>query len=69
VLDLVRAALPAVLNTVRLLPSIESPTVRDFVASDEHVEGVVQWIAVGPVRPPSSTRRRLRFLSMGSGTE
>jgi 2-keto-4-pentenoate hydratase/2-oxohepta-3-ene-1,7-dioic acid hydratase in catechol pathway len=54
VLDLVRAGLPAALeagtaaldgpavpvDAVRLLPPLEAPTVRDFVAFEEHVEGV-----------------------------
>ncbi|MCZ2828827.1 fumarylacetoacetate hydrolase family protein [Modestobacter sp. VKM Ac-2986] len=54
VLDLVRAGLPAALAAgataltgpsvpladVRLLPPLEAPTVRDFVAFEEHVEGV-----------------------------
>jgi 2-keto-4-pentenoate hydratase/2-oxohepta-3-ene-1,7-dioic acid hydratase in catechol pathway len=54
VLDLVRAGLPAALEVgaaalssravpldgVRLLPPLEPPTVRDFVAFEEHVEGV-----------------------------
>ena len=54
VLDLVRAGLPAELDAglseqsappvpverVRLLPPLEPPTVRDFVAFEEHVEGV-----------------------------
>jgi 2-keto-4-pentenoate hydratase/2-oxohepta-3-ene-1,7-dioic acid hydratase in catechol pathway len=54
VLDLVRAGLPAALQAgaaaltgpsvpladVRLLPPLEAPTVRDFVAFEEHVEGV-----------------------------
>ena len=54
VLDLVRAGLPAALEaaaealrgpavpvgSVRLLPPLEAPTVRDFVAFEEHVEGV-----------------------------
>jgi 2-keto-4-pentenoate hydratase/2-oxohepta-3-ene-1,7-dioic acid hydratase in catechol pathway len=54
VLDLVRAGLPAALEAgaaaltgpavpladVRLLPPLEAPTVRDFVAFEEHVEGV-----------------------------
>jgi 2-keto-4-pentenoate hydratase/2-oxohepta-3-ene-1,7-dioic acid hydratase in catechol pathway len=54
VLDLVRAGLPAALDAglsaqsappvpigrVRLLPPLEPPTVRDFVAFEEHVEGV-----------------------------
>ena len=54
VLDLVRSGLPAALEAglsaqstapvpverVRLLPPIEPPTVRDFVAFEEHVEGV-----------------------------
>ncbi len=53
-LDLVRAGLPAALETgaaaldgpavpvesVRLLPPLQAPTVRDFVAFEEHVEGV-----------------------------
>src|SRR5206468_12532809 len=54
VLDLVRAGLPVALETgaaaldgpavpvdsVRLLPPLQAPTVRDFVAFEEHVEGV-----------------------------
>ena len=54
VLGLVRAGLPAALEAgraaarepavpldeVRLLPPLEAPTVRDFVAFEEHVEGV-----------------------------
>jgi 2-keto-4-pentenoate hydratase/2-oxohepta-3-ene-1,7-dioic acid hydratase in catechol pathway len=54
VLDLVRAGLPAALEAgtaaldgpavpleaVRLLPPLQPPTVRDFVAFEEHVEGV-----------------------------
>lgn len=54
VLDLVRAGLPAAqeagrralagpavpLAAVRLLPPLEAPTVRDFVAFEEHVEGM-----------------------------
>jgi len=54
VLDLIRAGLPAALAAgqealarqpvrvadVRLLPPLEPPTVRDFVAFEEHVEGV-----------------------------
>jgi 2-keto-4-pentenoate hydratase/2-oxohepta-3-ene-1,7-dioic acid hydratase in catechol pathway len=54
VLDLVRAGLPAALEagaaalsgpavpleSVRLLPPLTAPTVRDFVAFEEHVEGV-----------------------------
>ncbi|NEM08188.1 fumarylacetoacetate hydrolase family protein [Geodermatophilus normandii] len=55
VLDLVRAGLPAALeagaealrgpavplDAVRLLPPLQAPTVRDFVAFEEHVEGIV----------------------------
>jgi 2-keto-4-pentenoate hydratase/2-oxohepta-3-ene-1,7-dioic acid hydratase in catechol pathway len=54
VLDLVRSGLPAALEAgqqalslpavplaeVRLLPPLAAPTVRDFVAFEEHVEGV-----------------------------
>jgi 2-keto-4-pentenoate hydratase/2-oxohepta-3-ene-1,7-dioic acid hydratase in catechol pathway len=54
VLDLVRAGLPAALEAgtaalsappvpveeVRLLPPLQPPTLRDFVAFEEHVEGV-----------------------------
>ncbi|MGY1618008.1 fumarylacetoacetate hydrolase family protein [Geodermatophilus sp. SYSU D00691] len=54
VLDLVRAGLPVALDAgtaafsappvpvdeVRLLPPLQAPTVRDFVAFEEHVEGV-----------------------------
>jgi 2-keto-4-pentenoate hydratase/2-oxohepta-3-ene-1,7-dioic acid hydratase in catechol pathway len=55
ILDLVRAGLPAALEagaaaldgpavpleTVRLLPPLTPPTVRDFVTFEEHVEGMV----------------------------
>ncbi|MCZ2839522.1 fumarylacetoacetate hydrolase family protein [Modestobacter sp. VKM Ac-2985] len=61
VLDLVRAGLPAALEAgaaaldgpsvaladVRLLPPLEAPTVRDFVAFEEHVEGVVAGMGQG----------------------
>src|SRR5690349_11905687 len=61
VLDLVRAGLPAALEagaaalddpavplaSVRLLPPLDPPTVRDFVAFEEHVEGVVAGIGDG----------------------
>ncbi|HEU5267844.1 MAG TPA: fumarylacetoacetate hydrolase family protein [Jatrophihabitans sp.] len=61
VLDLVRAGLPAALDagaaalrepavpveSVRLLPPLEAPTVRDFVAFEEHVEGVVASVTDG----------------------
>jgi 2-keto-4-pentenoate hydratase/2-oxohepta-3-ene-1,7-dioic acid hydratase in catechol pathway len=66
VLDLVRAGLPAALDAgltalsappvplaeVRLLPPLQAPTVRDFVAFEEHVEGVRKSIdGVGGVVP------------------
>src|SRR4029450_9605749 len=39
---------PAVpLAGVRLLPPLQPPTVRDFVAFEEHVEGVVQSVSGG----------------------
>jgi 2-keto-4-pentenoate hydratase/2-oxohepta-3-ene-1,7-dioic acid hydratase in catechol pathway len=61
VLDLVRAGLPAALeagtaalrgpavplDSVRLLPPLQAPTVRDFVAFEEHVEGVVKGVGDG----------------------
>jgi 2-keto-4-pentenoate hydratase/2-oxohepta-3-ene-1,7-dioic acid hydratase in catechol pathway len=61
VLDLVRAGLPAALEAgaaalsapavpveeVRLLPPLQPPTVRDFVAFEEHVEGVVASVSGG----------------------
>ena len=61
VLDLVCAGLPAALeagasalgvaavplHAVRLLPPLAPPTVRDFVAFEEHVEGVVQSMVGG----------------------
>jgi 2-keto-4-pentenoate hydratase/2-oxohepta-3-ene-1,7-dioic acid hydratase in catechol pathway len=64
VLDLVRAGLPAALEagtaaldgpavpveSVRLLPPLTAPTVRDFVAFEEHVEGMVA--PSGEVVPP-----------------
>jgi 2-keto-4-pentenoate hydratase/2-oxohepta-3-ene-1,7-dioic acid hydratase in catechol pathway len=61
VLNLARAGLPAALTAgtaavtgpaipldqVRLLPPLAPPTVRDFVAFEEHVEGVVKSITGG----------------------
>jgi 2-keto-4-pentenoate hydratase/2-oxohepta-3-ene-1,7-dioic acid hydratase in catechol pathway len=61
VLDLVRAGLPAALEAgtavlsappvplagVRLLPPLAAPTVRDFVAFEEHVEGIVASVGDG----------------------
>ena len=62
VLDLVRAGLPAAAGCrrgspctrpafrstdVRLLPPLDPPTVRDFVAFEEHVEGVVASVGDG----------------------
>jgi 2-keto-4-pentenoate hydratase/2-oxohepta-3-ene-1,7-dioic acid hydratase in catechol pathway len=61
VLDLVRNGLPAALAAgasaregtsvplaaVRLLPPLAAPTVRDFVAFEEHVEGVVVGVSGG----------------------
>ena len=61
VLDLVRSGLPAAMgvgvtamfepgipiDTVRLLPPLDPPTVRDFVAFEEHVEGVVASVGDG----------------------
>jgi 2-keto-4-pentenoate hydratase/2-oxohepta-3-ene-1,7-dioic acid hydratase in catechol pathway len=61
VLDLVRAGLPTALDMglsvlngpptpvdqVRLLPPLTPPTVRDFVAFEEHVEGVVASVSGG----------------------
>lgn len=66
VLDLVRAGLPAALEAgssvlsgpsvplseVRLLPPLAPPTVRDFVAFEEHVEGVVASVADGAAVVP-----------------
>jgi 2-keto-4-pentenoate hydratase/2-oxohepta-3-ene-1,7-dioic acid hydratase in catechol pathway len=62
VLDLVRAGLPAALEagraaldrpvtpaaSVRLLPPLQPPTVRDFMAFEEHVEGVRRGAGVVP---------------------
>jgi 2-keto-4-pentenoate hydratase/2-oxohepta-3-ene-1,7-dioic acid hydratase in catechol pathway len=61
VLDLIRAGLPAALEAgtdalsaapvpveqARLLPPLQAPTVRDFVAFEEHVEGVVRTMVDG----------------------
>ncbi|GIH64517.1 fumarylacetoacetate hydrolase family protein [Microbispora siamensis] len=61
VLDLVRAGLPAALEAgaatlsappvpldrVRLLPPLQPETIRDFVAFEEHVEGVVMSVGDG----------------------
>ncbi len=58
-LDLVRSGLPAALDAgaaalrqpavpveqVRLLPPLAPPTVRDFVAFEEHVEGVMRSVS------------------------
>ncbi|MFQ1002455.1 fumarylacetoacetate hydrolase family protein [Modestobacter sp. SSW1-42] len=66
VLDLVRAGLPAAreagaaaltgpsvpLADVRLLPPLQAPTVRDFVAFEEHVEGVRKAIDGAADVPP-----------------
>jgi 2-keto-4-pentenoate hydratase/2-oxohepta-3-ene-1,7-dioic acid hydratase in catechol pathway len=60
-LDLIRAGLPAALAagtaalggpavplaSVRFLPPLQPPTVRDFVAFEEHVEGVVRSVSGG----------------------
>jgi 2-keto-4-pentenoate hydratase/2-oxohepta-3-ene-1,7-dioic acid hydratase in catechol pathway len=35
------------LGDVRLLPPLQPPTVRDFVAFEEHVEGVVRSVSAG----------------------
>jgi hypothetical protein len=74
VLDLVRSGLPAALaageralgqpavplDAVRLLPPLAAPTVRDFVAFEEHVEGVAASVGRPEDPPwcPSGTRRR-----------
>lgn len=66
VLDVVRLGLPAALDAgaaalrgpavalteVRLLPPLAPPTVRDFVAFEEHVEGVVASVSGGAGVPP-----------------
>jgi 2-keto-4-pentenoate hydratase/2-oxohepta-3-ene-1,7-dioic acid hydratase in catechol pathway len=66
VLELVQAGLPAALQAgaaaltgpsvpladVRLLPPLEPPTVRDFVAFEEHVEGVRKSIDGAAGVPP-----------------
>lgn len=66
VLDLVRLGTQAALNAgrtvldetpvpldqVRLLPPLDPPTVRDFVAFEEHVEGVVASVSGGSGVPP-----------------
>jgi 2-keto-4-pentenoate hydratase/2-oxohepta-3-ene-1,7-dioic acid hydratase in catechol pathway len=66
VLDVVRTGLPAALDAgaaalrgpavplseVRLLPPLDPPTVRDFVAFEEHVEGVVASVSGGAGVPP-----------------
>jgi 2-keto-4-pentenoate hydratase/2-oxohepta-3-ene-1,7-dioic acid hydratase in catechol pathway len=65
ILDLVRSGLPAALDAgvralgqpavpltgVRFLPPLEPPTVRDFAAFEEHVEGVAASVAGGAVVP------------------
>lgn len=66
VLDLVHAGLPAALEAgasalstapvplseVRLLPPIAPPTIRDFVAFEEHVEGVLRAVTAEAAVPP-----------------
>jgi 2-keto-4-pentenoate hydratase/2-oxohepta-3-ene-1,7-dioic acid hydratase in catechol pathway len=42
-----RQAPPVPLDAVRLLPPLDPPTVRDFVAFEEHVEGVVASVGDG----------------------
>jgi 2-keto-4-pentenoate hydratase/2-oxohepta-3-ene-1,7-dioic acid hydratase in catechol pathway len=58
VLDLVRAGVPAALDAgtaaiggpavsmdgIRLLPPLRAPTIRDFVAFEEHVEGITAGV-------------------------
>ena len=66
-LDLVRSGLPAALSAgasalaepvvrwdrgVRLLPPLNPPSVRDFVAFEKHVEGVVKSVSEGAVVVP-----------------
>jgi 2-keto-4-pentenoate hydratase/2-oxohepta-3-ene-1,7-dioic acid hydratase in catechol pathway len=65
VLDLVRAGLPDALaagqralrepavplGSVRLLPPLSPPAIRDFVAFEEHVEGIAARIDGGGVAP------------------
>lgn len=60
-LDLVRSGIPAAIEageaalrgpavplaSVRLLPPLQPPTVRDFTAFEEHVEGVVRGVSGG----------------------
>jgi 2-keto-4-pentenoate hydratase/2-oxohepta-3-ene-1,7-dioic acid hydratase in catechol pathway len=66
VLDLVRAGLPSALafgeaalaeppirlDSARLLPPLAPPTVRDFVAFEEHVEGMVKGGSPEATVPP-----------------
>ena len=80
VLDLVRAGLPAALGVgvtamyepgipidrVRLRPPLDPPTVRDFVAFEEHVEGVVASVGDGE-GVVVSTGRRTEFGKIASG--
>ncbi|MBD5787620.1 fumarylacetoacetate hydrolase family protein [Cellulosimicrobium terreum] len=43
----VRWSSPVALRDVRLLPPVQPPSVRDFVAFEEHVEGVVRSVSGG----------------------
>jgi 2-keto-4-pentenoate hydratase/2-oxohepta-3-ene-1,7-dioic acid hydratase in catechol pathway len=76
VLDLVRAGLPAALeagaaalddsaptpiDSIRLLPPPEPPTVRDFAAFEEHVEDVVQSVGGSVVVPEWYEARAFYF--------
>lgn len=45
--ELVRSGAPVALASVRLLPPIQPPAMRDFVAFEEHVEGVVKSVSEG----------------------
>ena len=70
ILELVRAGLPVALQAgaealgnrpvditaVRLLPPIEPPTVRDFAAFEEHIDGAGRSMAAAAESSPSGTR-------------
>ena len=45
--EALRSSSPVPLDGVRLLPPLQPPSVRDFVAFEEHVEGVVRSVSGG----------------------
>jgi 2-keto-4-pentenoate hydratase/2-oxohepta-3-ene-1,7-dioic acid hydratase in catechol pathway len=77
ILELVRAGLPVALDagaaalnrrpvdlaTVRLLPPIEPPTVRDFAAFEEHLDGVTRSMSAAAEIEPEWYKRPVFYFS------